>query len=87
MLQRDVREGRVEMSPDAENGVIGLVELSRQAGLAQSNGEARRLVQQNAVSLDGEKETDFARKIDLDAEAPFVLKVGKRQFVRVVHPG
>ncbi len=87
VIQKDVPEELDEFSPDAENGVIGLVELIRQAGFAQSNGEARRLVQQNAVSLDGEKETDFARKIDLDAEAPFVLKVGKRRFVRVVHPG
>jgi len=87
VIQKDVPEELEEFSPEAESGMIGLVELIRQTGFAQSNGEARRLVQQNAVSLDGEKETDFAREIDLAAEAPFVLKVGKRRFVRVVHTG
>ena len=87
VIRKDVPEELEEFAPKAENGTIGLLELIRQAGFAQSNGEARRLVQQDAVSLDGEKETDFAREIDLVAEAPFVLKVGKRRFVRVVHPG
>ncbi|MCH7639696.1 MAG: tyrosine--tRNA ligase, partial [Bacteroidetes bacterium] len=87
VIRKDVPEELEEFAPKAENGTIGLLELIRQAGFAHSNGEARRLVQQDAVSLDGEKETDFAREIDLVAEAPFVLKVGKRRFVRVVHPG
>ena len=87
VIRKDVPEELEEFAPKAETGTIGLLELLRQAGFAQSNGEARRLVQQNAVSLGGAKETDFTREIDLVAEAPFVLKVGKRRFVRVVHPG
>ncbi len=62
---------------------IGIVDLVRQAGFAASNGEARRLVQQNAVSLDDEKVTEIAHEVDL-AAAPMVLKVGKRRFARVV---
>ena len=87
VIRKDVPEEMEEFVPKAETGTIGLPELIRQAGFAQSNGEARRLVQQKAVSLDGEKESDVSRMIDLAAEAPFVLKVGKRRFVRVVHPG
>ena len=62
---------------------IGIVDLVRRAGLAASNGEARRLVQQNAVSLDGEKVTDAYAEVDLGG-APLVLKVGKRRYARVV---
>ncbi|HLA64008.1 MAG TPA: tyrosine--tRNA ligase, partial [Rhodothermales bacterium] len=66
---------------------VGFLDLIRQAGLAPSNGEARRLVQQGAVQLDGVRVDDAARVLDLAAEAPFVLKVGKRRFVRVLPPG
>lgn len=63
---------------------ISLVDLLRRAGMAASNGEARRLIGQNAVSLDGEKESDAQAEVDLAARAPFVLKVGKRRYARIV---
>ncbi|MEP0548248.1 MAG: tyrosine--tRNA ligase [Rhodothermales bacterium] len=66
-----------------EGDTIGIVDLVRQAGFASSNGEARRFVQQNAVSLDDEKVTDPFFDVDLTS-APLVLKVGKRRFARVV---
>ena len=62
---------------------LGIVDLVRRAGLAASNGEARRLIQQNAVSLDGDKVSDPFAEIDL-AAAPLVLKVGKRRYARIV---
>ncbi|MCK4624007.1 MAG: tyrosine--tRNA ligase, partial [Phycisphaerae bacterium] len=39
-------------------GTIGIIGLVVQAGFAKSNGEARRLISQNAVSIDGDKITD-----------------------------
>jgi tyrosyl-tRNA synthetase len=66
-----------------EGETVGIVDLMRQADFAKSNGEARRLVQQNAVSLDDEKVTDPFFDVELSA-APLVLKVGKRRFARVV---
>jgi len=65
------------------HGEIGLLDLLRKTNLASSNGEARRLVQQNAVSIDGEKIGDPNQRLDLARRAPFVLKVGKRRFARV----
>lgn len=56
-----------------------VLEVLRAAGLVSSNSEGRRLIQQNAVSLEGTKLND--------PNAPFpgpgVLRVGKRKFVRV----
>ena len=55
------------------------------AGLAASNNEARRLIVQGAVSLDGETvsgEDASARTLPPRAE-PYLLKVGKRRFARV----
>lgn len=62
---------------------IPLVDLIRRAGFAASNGEARRLIRQDAVSLDGERVTDTGAVIDM-ARAPLVLRVGKRRYARVV---
>jgi tyrosyl-tRNA synthetase len=66
-----------------EGEAVGIIDLIRQAGFASSNGEARRFVQQNAVSLDDEKVTDPFFELDL-ATAPLVLRVGKRRYARVV---
>jgi tyrosyl-tRNA synthetase len=49
--------------------------------LAASNAEARRLVQQGAVSLDGEKQTDPFFE---PAAGTYLVKVGKRRFARIV---
>ncbi len=51
------------------------------AGLTGSRAEARRLVQQGAVSLDGEKVSD--PYLILEEGADVLLKVGKRRFLNV----
>jgi tyrosyl-tRNA synthetase len=50
--------------------------------LAASNREAMRLIEQGAVSIDGEKVTEPFHEMAPRAE-PYLLKVGKRRFVRV----
>jgi tyrosyl-tRNA synthetase len=65
-------------------GEVGLLELMRAAGLVSSNAEARRLVLQGAVSIDGVLQRDPAARVALDRQVPFVIKAGKRRFVRVV---
>ncbi len=64
-----------------EGGTIGIVALVRLAGFASTNSEARRLVEQGGVSIDGEKITDGAGRVAVTDGA--VLKVGKRNFARV----
>jgi len=53
-------------------------------GLAESKAEARRLIQQGGVSIDGEKQA-AGNSISLgSAGTSALLKVGKRRFLRVV---
>ena len=52
------------------------------AGLAESKGEARRLIQQGGVSVDGERQSGNS-VVPSEAERSVTLKVGKRRFVRV----
>jgi tyrosyl-tRNA synthetase len=61
---------------------INIMDLIRQAGFASSASEARRLVEQNAVSIDGKKVTDVKYEMSVPGEA-LVLKVGKRKFARI----
>lgn len=66
---------------DMEVGVLDLI--TKVCGFADSNGEARRLVKQGAVSFDDEKITDPTITIYVDDEAK-LLKVGKRKFGWIV---
>ena len=88
VVEGDVPEDIEDFRPEPQDGhVIGLLNLMSGAGLTDSNSQARRLIKQNAVSIDGEKVTDTSLYVDLEERAPFVLKVGKRRYVRVVWDG
>jgi tyrosyl-tRNA synthetase len=54
-----------------------LVELQ----LAPSMAEARRLIEQGGVYVDGERASQA--DLDLSAARAFLIQVGKRRFVRV----
>ena len=69
-----------------EDENIGILTLLVKAGLAASNGEARRNVQQGGVSIDGEKVSDpktVLNKNDI-SEDGIVLKRGKKKFMKIV---
>ena len=61
---------------------LWIVKVVRECGFSSSNGEARRLVAQGAVSLDGEKITDVEATVPNDGTER-VLKVGRRRFAKV----
>lgn len=85
VIQGGVPDDVEDFSPELDaDGSVGLLALLSQAGLTSSNSEARRMVQQNAVSIDGEKMTDAAATIDVAGRAPFIVQVGKRKFKRIV---
>jgi tyrosyl-tRNA synthetase len=59
-----------------------IIDIIVDAKLAASKGEARRLVKQKAVTLDGKLITD--EFFELSIKNPTVLKVGKRKFIKLV---
>ena len=71
---------------DFENNEIGILRLLVKAGLAASNGEARRNVEQGGVSVDGEKITDVKAVVTKDSigDDGIVLKRGKKKFMKIV---
>ena len=63
-------------------GKIWIAHLMQQAGFAKSSSEARRLVQQGGVRVDGDRITDPALEVSLQGET--ILQVGKRRFAKLI---
>jgi len=62
------------------NKEINILDLIILVNFAPSKGEARRLVQQGGVTIDGEKINDSHQIIFL--KSGMILKVGKRKFIK-----
>ncbi len=65
----------------AAAGKHNLAELLVQTDLASSKKEAKRLIEQGGVKLNGEKVSDVNAEIELKDE--ILLQVGKRKFLKV----
>ncbi|RJQ59624.1 MAG: tyrosine--tRNA ligase [Stygiobacter sp.] len=71
-----------ELVIDPELKEIDILELIVKVNFAPSKGEARRLVQQGGVTIDGNKISDAKDIIKLDHD--MILKVGKRNFIKLI---
>jgi tyrosyl-tRNA synthetase len=60
---------------------VWLPQLLVDAGLVKSTSDGRRMIKQNAVTLDGEKITDESTTVVPSGE--LLIKVGKRRFCKV----
>ena len=67
---------------ELENNEIGILTLLVKTGLASSNGEGRRLVQQGGISVNDTKIIDPTVKIDLSNE--IIIRKGKKVFHKAV---
>lgn len=61
---------------------LSLGKLLTETKMVESGNEARRQVQQGAVSINGQKMTDDKATISIEGE--LVVKVGKRKFLKIV---
>ena len=81
--------GKAKEVPDAIDEVscsvaepIWICRLLTENGLTASNGEARRLIKQGGVKLDGERLTDDNFTFERPGET-VVIQAGKRKFLKV----
>ncbi len=70
-----------EVSLEAGSEGLPISNLLKDAGLVDSTTDARRMIKQGAVKIDGERVDDINLKISAGTEA--VFQVGKRRFARV----
>jgi len=80
--QKDLPDEIPELTMAAGQEPIWLARLLTEAGLVKGTGEARRMIQQNAVQVNGEKITDVETTVPVTGEV--LLRVGKRKFCRIL---
>ena len=71
-----------EMPWPGEQNELPLPSLLRELGLAKSTSEARRLIEQGGVRLDGEVNKDSKASV-VRPQGELLVQVGKRRFTRV----
>lgn len=74
------------IASSALNGGMNILDLLVQVKLIPSKGEGRRLIQQNGLSLDGEKVTsvDLTVTPDMFRNGEIVVKKGKKTFLKLI---
>jgi tyrosyl-tRNA synthetase len=87
-FQRVFRDRQAPVESPTEKVAVGpakkLTTLLVELKLAPSKAEAERLIKQKAVEIDGVTVGDPRKDIDLSRPTEFLLRAGKKKFVRVV---
>lgn len=85
--KHDVPDDIAEYTPDLtpnEEGLVYLAKIIHDAGLAQSVGEARRLIDGGGVKLNGDAVAPKVYNVEPEKLKDCVLQVGKRKFIKLV---
>jgi tyrosyl-tRNA synthetase len=82
VINKEIPDDLPEFEIDA-NEPHKLIQVITNVGFSPSNGEARRLIQQGGVSIDGETINDIQYELTLNEGQQIVMKVGKRKFCRL----
>jgi tyrosyl-tRNA synthetase len=79
-LPEEMQEKRLKCQPEPQ----WLPKLLVTLNLASSNSQARRLIEQGGVYLNGERIEDTNFELDLTKPEEIIIKVGKRKFCRLI---
>lgn len=74
---------KVALEPQNATESIDIIDLLVNKGVFPSRGEAKRVIRQGGVSLDGRRIDDIAFKLSLREKKEHILKVGKRKFYKL----
>lgn len=66
-----------------KNSSHNLLNIIKATNLVPSTSEARRLVKQGGVSINGEKITDGSYEVSFENGAEYILKIGKRKYCKL----
>ncbi len=80
-VNKEIPDEIKEMSLAAQS--YKLIDLLVNTNLVASKGEAKRLIEQSGVKIEGERISNGQAEIKINAEKSFVIQVGKRKFLRV----
>ena len=82
-VPEDIPEFAADLTPN-EEGTVYLAKLIADSGLTKSTGDARRMIDQGGVKINGEAVAAKAYNVAPESLSGAVIQVGKRKFVRLV---
>lgn len=82
-VPEDIPEFAADLTPN-EEGTVYLAKLIADSGLTKSTGDARRMIDQGGVKVNGEAVAAKAYNVAPSTLEGAVIQVGKRKFVRLV---
>lgn len=82
-VPEDIPEYAADLTPN-EEGTVYLAKLIADSGLTKSTGDARRMIDQGGVKINGEAVAAKAYNVAPESLSGAVIQVGKRKFVRLV---
>lgn len=82
-VPENIPEFAADLTPN-EEGTVYLAKLIADSGLTKSTGDARRMIDQGGVKINGEAVAAKAYNVDPSTLEGAVIQVGKRKFVRLV---
>lgn len=81
-LPTEIPEFKIDKEIFQETDMVSMARLLKAAGLAKSNSEAKRLIEQGGVKLNGNTVLD--PHFEFKPKSGDVIKVGKRKFIKLV---
>ncbi len=81
-VKKDLPDEIEEYTYGTNGSSVNIVQLIADVKLASSKTEARRLIEQGGVSVNGEKVNDAKSEIRLNEST--IIKVGKRKFLKII---
>lgn len=82
-VPEDIPEFAADLTPN-EEGMVYLAKLIADSGLTKSTGDARRMIDQGGVKINGEAVAAKSYNVAPETLSGAVIQVGKRKFVRLV---
>ena len=82
-VPEDIPEFAADLTPN-EEGMVYLAKLIADSGLTKSTGDARRMIDQGGVKINGEAVAAKSYNVAPETLPGAVIQLGKRKFVRLV---
>ena len=81
-VKHDVPERIEEIVLEGEPGGLWIIKALTGSGLCRSSSDARRMIQQGAVTVDGDRLADVEHRL-AKRKTAYTVKVGKRHFMKI----
>jgi len=69
---------------ELKNAAMPLIDLIIEQNILPSRGEAKRLIRQGGLYLDGQRVEDLGAVLNIGLKEEIILKVGKRKFFKLI---